>query len=81
MGTHRTFIGACNGDCANISPNDVQWMELGGDLTGQQNYDSGSGNWPVQVLHDGGMWYDKIPNVPAGKYLLRNEVSKRKIGV
>ena len=74
-GTHRTFIGSCKGDCNSISPNDVEWIELGSEYTGQQGYDSGSNTWAVQTLHDGNMWYDKVPNLPKGKYLVRNEVS------
>lgn len=73
-GTHRAFIASCNGDCKSAHPTDLNWIELGEEYTGQQNWNAQNG-WPAQVLNDDKTWSDKIPNLPAGQYLLRNELT------
>jgi Auxiliary Activity family 9 (formerly GH61) len=72
-GTHRSFMAACNGDCKNANPNSLNWFELGEEYTGQQNWNAAN-LWPALVLNNDQTWSDKIPALPAGQYLLRNEV-------
>ncbi|KAG8836273.1 Iron-sulfur assembly protein 1 [Serendipita sp. 399] len=72
-GTHRSWIGSCNGDCSTTDPTTVQWVELTDKYTGQQTYDGTY--WPVRVLASDQAWADTIPSAPNGDYLIRNELT------